>query len=74
MMDFKLLAHECNEPLYQAGVMSTTMAYYPPRYDENGVNQNPDRNVTSGTVTCTKCGRSWHISMQYGEETKVEPA
>ena len=37
----------------------TTLAYYPPIYDKNGVNTNPDMNRTYGTTRCIECGRVW---------------
>ena len=51
-----------NEPStcrFEARPSSTTLLYYPPRYDREGVNQNPDRNVTTEEVRCATCGATW---------------
>lgn len=42
----------------------TTCAYYPPVYDKNGVNTNPDMNISYYTVKCSTCGKSWSANSQ----------
>lgn len=37
----------------------TTAAYYPPVFDKDGNNTNPDMNSTSGAIDCTVCGKHW---------------
>lgn len=44
-----------------------TCAYYPPVYDKHGNNTNPDGNVTSGSLNCITCGKTWSYSRRYGE-------
>ena len=51
---------------------STTSAYYPPIYDKNGVNTNPDRNITTFAVECLTCGKMWKGKTQLGETTYEE--
>lgn len=52
---------------FHVGMGMTTCAYYPPVYDKHGNNTNPDRNVTSGKVSCYTCGRKWNYATQLGE-------
>ena len=52
---------------FSYGPSSTTAAYYAPIYDKNGVNVNPDGNVTRGSVTCSVCGRAWDTVTQFGQ-------
>lgn len=52
---------------FRVGMGSTTCAYYPPVYDKHGNNINPDRNVTSGMVSCHACDRTWSYSSCLGE-------
>ena len=47
----------------------TTAMYYPPVYDKHGVNVNPDMNVTSTTVNCSVCNKSWASSTRAGVST-----
>lgn len=46
----------------------TTAVYYPPIYDANGVNTNPDMNQTVSILTCT-CGNKWKCVSQGGNIT-----
>lgn len=52
---------------FNVGMGMTTCAYYPPVYDKHGNNLNPDRNVTSGMVSCNVCDRQWSYSTCLGE-------
>jgi len=51
----------------EEGPSLSTDVYYPPVYDKHGVNVNPDGNITSGTIRCTVCNKSWAYSSQYGK-------
>lgn len=42
---------------FKEGVSVTTAAYYPPVYDKQGHNTNPDRNITTNIVKCSTCNR-----------------
>lgn len=44
----------------------TTMAYYPPVYNKQGVNTNPDMNITTYPRRCLACGKSWTEQWQNG--------
>lgn len=37
------------------GWCTKTLSYFPPRYDENGKNLNPDRNICSQEFYCNNC-------------------
>ena len=50
----------------------TTLAYYQPIYDKNGLNTNPDRNTTTFEVSCGSCGRMWVGKTRLGETTYEE--
>lgn len=56
----------CGKELTNGGVMST-LAYYIPTYDKNGVNINPDRNTTTFIVECIVCKAKWKGTTQLGE-------
>lgn len=51
---------------------STTSAYYPPIYDKNGVNTNPDMNITTSALKCLTCGKRWRGKTQLGKTTYEE--
>ena len=51
---------------------STTLAYYPPIYDKNGVNINPDKNITTSILECLTCGKMWKCKTQLDEPTYIE--
>lgn len=54
------------------GFTVTTCMYFPPVYDKNGNNTNPDGNTTSGKLKCTVCNRRWSFSRRYGETSYQE--
>ena len=37
----------------------TTCVYYTPVYDKNGVNTNPDKNMSQFNMECHTCGKIW---------------
>lgn len=43
-----------------------TAMYYPPIY-ENGVNINPNGNITTTVCRCTKCNNIFSYQERYGE-------
>ena len=45
--------------IQQVGPSMTTMVYYPPVYDGNGNNLNPDRNTTTTPMRCATCGKEF---------------
>lgn len=50
----------CSKSHYSVGASTTTLAYYQPIF-QDGVNINPDRNVTTIELTCQECGNKWII-------------
>lgn len=53
----------CKKPTTRtSGCTSVTDVYFPPIYDENGVNTNPDRNTRSTDYKCLECGSSYLVS------------
>lgn len=48
----------CGESYYTENYSSCTAVYYPPIY-KNGVNINPDRNITTTHCTCMNCGKEF---------------
>jgi len=52
----------CKVPTKRTGgTMTMTTMYFPPTYDENGVNTNPDRNNTTTGWQCEMCAQNYHI-------------
>lgn len=51
---------------YQECYKTCTAVYYPPIY-ENGVNINPDGNITTTVCRCTKCNEIFSYRERYGE-------
>jgi hypothetical protein len=52
----------CEKPTKRIGGSTfRTLMYYPPHYDENGVNTNPDRNTTKSHWKCTECNNDYLI-------------
>ena len=70
---FVLKCPKCGSlgPLSQ-GISMTTAAYYPPRI-VNGVNVNPDGNITRTEFICEKCGCKFSARFKYGECIDVKP-
>ena len=56
----------CGASHYEQGFSMTTAMYYPPIY-KDGVNTNPDGNITSTTCRCLVCKHNFVIKEQYGE-------
>lgn len=58
---------KCGSQARIQGISMRTAAYYVPVYDENGVNVNPDRNITTTSWTCAKCGENYTTKTILGE-------
>lgn len=56
----------------EIGPAQTTLAYYTPIYDKNGINVNPDGNTTSGSIGCSTCSKQWRYHTQFGKTTYTE--
>ena len=65
--DIVLKCPKCNSigPLNQGASMTTTV-YYPPVW-ENGVNINPDGNITTTEFICEKCGCKFSARFKHGK-------
>lgn len=50
----------CGESYYEEGVSIITNLCYPPIY-KNGVNINPDRNMSTTTCYCLNCSKEFYI-------------
>ena len=46
------------------GPSMSTAAYYPPVYNKQGINVNPDMNITTHHRRCLSCGKTWTESYQ----------
>lgn len=57
----------CGESYYMEKYSSCTAAYYPPIM-KNGVNINPDRNITTIYYSCVACGKEFKKKFCGGEE------
>ena len=56
----------CDASYYIEHFATTTAMYYPPVY-KDGVNVNPDGNITTITCTCNACGHDFAYQIQYGK-------
>lgn len=54
------------------GPCTQTLAYYPPIYNKQGVNTNPDMNITTRPIRCLSCGKSWEERWQNGVRISAE--
>lgn len=56
----------CKKPTERVGnVGMKTCMYFPPVYDKNGVNTNPDRNTITSTWHCNECGKDYKTAGNY---------
>lgn len=56
----------CNKPTKRTGGMTTVTAmYFPPIYDKNGINTNPDKNRRTSFWTCQECNKDYRTSGNY---------
>ncbi len=74
MTNFKNPNPDCerNDCQFICGGGTSTLVYYIPTYDKNGVNINPDRNTTTFTVECIVCNTKWRGATQLDETTYEE--
>ena len=54
---------------FDMGHSTRTLIGYKPLYDKEGVNLNPDRNITTTKVYCTVCKKMYIVKEQLGEYT-----
>ena len=72
MMDIPICPN-CKRPTKRKqGITSCTDMYFPPIYDENGVNINPDRNWYTTEWKCMECGKRFiHSTNGSVSEVKI---
>lgn len=54
---------KCGESYYMERYTTCTAVYYPPVY-QNGVNINPDRNISTTHCICLNCGKQFSVRIQ----------
>lgn len=54
------------------GAGQQTLGHFPPTYDNQGNNINPDMNITTQPMRCLSCGKSWVERWQNGIRISVE--
>ncbi len=52
--------------IQENGPSTTTSMFYPSTYNKQGVNLNPDMNITTNNKRCLSCGKSWSERWQNG--------
>lgn len=62
---------KCGESYYMKRYSVCTAVYYPPIY-KNGVNINPDGNISTTVCQCMNCNATFSYREQYGEILKDE--
>lgn len=60
----------CGESHYSVGICMCTAAYYEPIY-RNGVNINPDRNITTTNYHCLDCKSDWMVESQFDMPDRI---
>ena len=56
----------CGESYYKEDYSVSTTMYYPPIW-RNGININPDGNITTINCTCMVCGNNFSYQTKRGE-------
>ena len=63
----------CGESYYMENYSVTTAVYYPPIW-KDGVNVNPDRNITTTHCTCMNCHKDFTYSnKEIEDEYSIHP-
>lgn len=56
----------CEKPTHRSeGLSLTTAMHYPIVYDENGININPDKNITTTIWKCLECNSDYSVAGNY---------
>lgn len=70
MFNFNDLDPTCDkECKFKVTGSHTTLVGFIPIYDKNGVNTNPDGNVTTQYISCQTCKKNWITKTQYDKTT-----
>ena len=70
MFEKNIACPNCGVSYFSEGVTTTTAVYYPPIW-KDGININPDRNVSTTECQCINCGQKFYVKRCAGE-VKVE--
>jgi len=55
----------CDKPTVRSsGMSATTLLAYIPIYNEEGINTNPDKNITTSKFNCHTCNREYIVCSQ----------
>lgn len=65
MIDMVKCPH-CGKSYYMIRYSTTTAMYYPPIY-KDGININPNRNITTHTCECMECNKEFTYQECMGE-------
>lgn len=65
-MNIRIKCPNCGASHYEHKYSTCTAVYYPPIY-KDGVNTNPDGNVTTNYCKCIKCNHNFYYTEQYGK-------
>lgn len=66
-MNIKVECPNCGAINYYMECYQTCTAMYYPSIYENGVNINPDGNITTTVCRCRKCNKIFSYQTRYGE-------
>lgn len=61
----------CRKSYFSERYCTTTAVYYPPVY-KDGININPDGNITTHYCCCLNCGNEFSYATRYGKLYKEE--
>lgn len=61
----------CGKSYYQERYSTCTAVYYPPIW-KDGININPNGNVTTTNCTCCECHHDFVYQTRYGEIISIE--
>ena len=61
----------CGESYYRENYSTCTAMYYPPIW-KNGVNINPDRNISTTYCTCLVCGNDFTYNNREIEDDSMQ--
>lgn len=65
-MDMKIKCPHCNHSYYKEQYTTTTAMYYPPIY-KDGININPNGNISTTVCFCLNCNQVFSYQKRYGK-------
>lgn len=69
-MNIRIKCPNCGASHYEHKYSTCTAMYYPPIY-KDGVNTNPDGNITTNYCRCIKCNHNFYYTEQYGKVEEI---